>query len=231
MRGLLIYLGVLACAVALFLLEPQIDVVTSGLFYATGRGFVLKDWPPILFFDRAIPWITWSILFLVAAAAIWQALSGRPLWRLDPKALVFLVGSIAIGPGLFANIILKDHWGRARPAQIGRSEGRIGFRRHRCRRRNAPATAPSFPVMPRWASLSSPSLFWRRAAGCGAGASSLLSALARLSGSRASPRAPTSSRMSSMPVCSSMARQRCSLGGSSYATVWGPPRSCASIEL
>src|SRR5262249_4473180 len=40
------------------------------------------------------------------------------LWRLDRKALVFLVASMAAGPGLLANTILKDEWGRARPVQI-----------------------------------------------------------------------------------------------------------------
>src|SRR5439155_25070753 len=39
-------------------------------------------------------------------------------WRLDRKALVFLVVSMAVAPGLLANTTLKDHWGRARPVQI-----------------------------------------------------------------------------------------------------------------
>jgi membrane-associated phospholipid phosphatase len=43
---------------------------------------------------------------------------GRPLWRLDRKALIFLVASTAAGPGFLANTVLKDHWGRARPMQI-----------------------------------------------------------------------------------------------------------------
>ena len=31
---------------------------------------------------------------------------------------LFLAICLAVGPGLIANIVLKDHWGRARPAQI-----------------------------------------------------------------------------------------------------------------
>ena len=54
---------------------------------------------------------------VVALGAVWLALIGRPLWRLDRKALVFLVAATALGPGLIANTVLKDHWGRARPYQ------------------------------------------------------------------------------------------------------------------
>ena len=49
--------------------------------------------------------------------AVWLALIGRPLWRLDRKALVFIVAATALGPGLIANTVLKDNWGRARPYQ------------------------------------------------------------------------------------------------------------------
>lgn len=118
MRGIAIYAGVLAVALIVFLLAPQIDLATSRLFYVPGRGFVWGDWPPILFLYHAVAWITWGILSLAAIAAMWLFLVGRPLWRFDRKALIFLVGSLALGPGILANTLLKDHWGRARPVQI-----------------------------------------------------------------------------------------------------------------
>jgi membrane-associated phospholipid phosphatase len=57
------------------------------------------------------------MIVLAVAAALWLAVARRPLWRLDLKALVFLVAATALGPGLIANTVLKDHWGRARPYQ------------------------------------------------------------------------------------------------------------------
>jgi lipid A 4'-phosphatase len=113
-----IYIGLTALVMALFLLVPEIDLATSRLFYVPEHGFVLADWPPIVFLYRSIPWIGWAIVALVAMAAIWLFLLGRPLWRLDRKALIFLVGAAALGPGLVANTLLKDQWGRARPVQI-----------------------------------------------------------------------------------------------------------------
>src|SRR4029077_6766534 len=80
-------------------------------------GFALSDWPPVVALYRVVPWITWGTLILVGLAAAWLFLLDRPVWRLDRKALVFLVVSMAVAPGLLANSLLKDHWGRARPVQ------------------------------------------------------------------------------------------------------------------
>jgi lipid A 4'-phosphatase len=118
MRAIAIYAGLVGVALVLFLLVPQIDLVTSRWFYVPGRGFIWGDWLPGLYLYHAVPWMTWAILAFAASATIWLFLADRPLWRLDRKALVFLVASMALGPGLFANTLLKDHWGRARPTQI-----------------------------------------------------------------------------------------------------------------
>jgi lipid A 4'-phosphatase len=117
MKALLAYLGTVAGTLAIFFFVPQLDLATSRLFYDPGRGFVLASWPPILFLFRAIPWIAWGMLILVAVGIFWLLLFRRPLWRLDRKALIFVVVSTVAGPGLFANTLFKDHWGRARPAQ------------------------------------------------------------------------------------------------------------------
>jgi membrane-associated PAP2 superfamily phosphatase len=34
------------------------------------------------------------------------------------RAIVFLVATLALGPGLLTNVILKDHWGRPRPIDV-----------------------------------------------------------------------------------------------------------------
>ncbi len=118
MRGVAIYAGLLGAAVALFLLLPQIDLWASGLFYVRGEGFVLAHWPPIVFVFRAIPWLARGIVLIVFGAAAWLFLVGLPLWRFDRKALLFIGFSLALGPGLLTNTVLKDHWGRARPVQV-----------------------------------------------------------------------------------------------------------------
>jgi lipid A 4'-phosphatase len=118
MKQLSIYLGVAALASAFFLVTPEIDLATSRLFYDAKGGFVLSDWPPVVALYRAVPSISWGMLILVGVGAAWLFLRDRPLWRLDRKALVFLVVSMAVAPGLLVNSLLKDHWGRARPVQV-----------------------------------------------------------------------------------------------------------------
>ena len=117
MKAFAVYLGAVAFALAIFLFAPEVDLATSGLFYDPERGFVLASWPPVVLLFHSIPWIAWGTLILVAAGATFLLLLGRPLWRLDRKALVFLAVSTIVGPGLLANTLLKDHWGRARPVQ------------------------------------------------------------------------------------------------------------------
>lgn len=127
MKGVALYGALVAAATALFLLFPGIDLTMSRLFYEPGQGFVLARWPPAVFVSAAVPWLAWGIALFVLAAAAWLFLTERPLWRLDRKALVFIAAAAALGPGLFVNTILKDHWGRARPAQIAAFGGSHHF--------------------------------------------------------------------------------------------------------
>jgi lipid A 4'-phosphatase len=118
MRGLALYGAILAVSVALFLLAPRIDLAVSRLFYDPQHGFVLAGSPALHFVDVAVPWLTWGILAGAAIGAAWLRLTGRPIWRFDRNALIFLISALAIGPGIVTNTMLKDHWGRARPYQV-----------------------------------------------------------------------------------------------------------------
>jgi lipid A 4'-phosphatase len=118
MKGIIAYGALVAAATALFLLVPGIDLAVSRLFYEPGHGFVLAHWPPAVILSDLVPWLARAIAALILVAALWLFLVERPLWRFDRKALVFITAAIALGPGLLVNTILKDHWGRARPAQI-----------------------------------------------------------------------------------------------------------------
>jgi lipid A 4'-phosphatase len=118
MRPVLLYAGTCALIAALFLLFPGIDIAATRLFYDSAQGFFLADSTPVRIVEAGVPWIVRAMIVLAVIAALWLGIARRPLWRLDGKALVFLVASIALGPGLIANTVLKDHWGRARPNQV-----------------------------------------------------------------------------------------------------------------
>ena len=118
MKAIAIYSGLLVTALVCFLFVPQIDLAISRWFYVSGHGFIWGDLLPVVLLYRTVPWITWAVLALAATATVWLLFVDRPLWQLDRKSLVFLIASMALGPGLVANTLLKDHWGRARPTQI-----------------------------------------------------------------------------------------------------------------
>jgi lipid A 4'-phosphatase len=118
MKGVAIYGTVLISSFALFWFAPGIDLFVSSLFYDPQHGFSLAASPPIRLVTASIRWITWAILLTACIGAVWLRLSGRPFWRFDRNALIFLVAALAIGPGILVNTGLKDHWGRARPYQV-----------------------------------------------------------------------------------------------------------------
>jgi lipid A 4'-phosphatase len=118
MKGLALYGVVLAASLALFWLVPGVDLFVSNLFYDPQHGFWLAGWAPMQAVNGSIRWLTWAILLVTLAGAVWLRLTGRPLWRFDRNALIFLVAALVVGPGIVVNTVLKDHWGRARPYQV-----------------------------------------------------------------------------------------------------------------
>jgi lipid A 4'-phosphatase len=107
-----------AAAVALALLSefPSLDLWVSGLFYQPGRGFPLGDSLPVQLVYRGVPYLATALALLIIACLA-AALLRRPWFGISRRAAVFLLLSLVIGPGILTNVVLKDHWGRARPAQ------------------------------------------------------------------------------------------------------------------
>ena len=109
-------LGVLAAA--LFRLYPALDLKTSAFFNAGPRDF----WPignPVLRYVRAVG----EAIPIVAVTALGGLAALQLLWPrarrlISMKATLFLGLTLALGPGLTTNVLLKDRWGRPRPADI-----------------------------------------------------------------------------------------------------------------
>ena len=127
LRGVAIYGAVLVASLLLFWYVPGIDLFVSRLFYDPQHGFWLAAWPPLRALTASIRWITWAVVLVAAGGAAWLRFTGRPLWRFDRNALIFLVAALAIGPGILVNTVLKDYWGRARPYQIEAFGGQHQF--------------------------------------------------------------------------------------------------------
>ncbi len=111
---------------ALFALWPELDLMSAALFHSPegfpGNGPFLKALRATLFYLPAT--------IMACAALLWVA--GRTGFKepvqVDGRSLVFLALSLALGPGLLVNVILKDHWHRPRPVQVQEFGGSLEFR-------------------------------------------------------------------------------------------------------
>ena len=100
------------------ILLPGIDLWASGLFYRPPDGFFLGDWAPFRLTHDHLNLAVWAFAIVVLVAGSASFFFRRAVLGLSARAAIFLLLSLALGPGLTVNTIFKDHWGRARPAQI-----------------------------------------------------------------------------------------------------------------
>jgi lipid A 4'-phosphatase len=108
----------------MLVLVPAIDFNVSKLFYDPATGFIWRNQPVPEFLHDAIQILARVIGAVTLLAFLYTA--GRSLWaktpatllRLGPKSWAFLFLGLVLGPGLVANVVLKDMWSRARPVQV-----------------------------------------------------------------------------------------------------------------
>ncbi len=118
--GLLLLLTIAVAVTVLFAATP-LDLAAARIFY---RPDSLDHWPlarelPWSVLYRLAPWLT-AALVLTGLTAL--AHGG---WR---RYGVFLLLSVAIGPGLLVNTVLKDHWERPRPRDVVEFGGPLHYR-------------------------------------------------------------------------------------------------------
>jgi membrane-associated PAP2 superfamily phosphatase len=117
LRPLTFSLGALILVSSIFLLVPNLDFATSRFFYDPLSGFVGKTgWFEVL--RQAGRIAEWCLAIGVIAPLLLKILVPQSEILLQPRSSLFVLASLAIGPGLIVNAILKDHWGRARPRNI-----------------------------------------------------------------------------------------------------------------
>lgn len=123
MIGVLILITV---ASILFISRPEIDIGVSKLFFDEVRGFWLNN-DPILQTVRKVFHLSVLTTTLFACLMWYASLRCRDSVQVHPAVWGFGVTSIVVGPGLVANALLKDHWGRARPASVTEFGGEATF--------------------------------------------------------------------------------------------------------
>jgi lipid A 4'-phosphatase len=127
--GLTAVLTVAVVVGVVFAVDPQLDLDISAPFFHAE--------PPTLFAVNAQPWVQGMraaarVLITLLAVPGFLVLLGKLIlpYRRMPiggRTALFLVATIAIGPGLITNVMLKEHWGRSRPIDIQQFGGTDRF--------------------------------------------------------------------------------------------------------
>lgn len=106
----------------------DLDIQAAGIFFhpENPQNFWPEEQQGLwTFLYKAIPVLV-NVLFLACLAAL--AFSGsRPGAKRTRRLALFVLLSVALGPGLVVNGIFKDHYGRPRPRQIEQFHGHLAY--------------------------------------------------------------------------------------------------------
>lgn len=128
--GLIIALAIAAVVGVVFGLYPQLDLMIAAPFHdisLRGNPFGLRIYPPLLLARDIGLWVGTAVIVPVVAALVLKLLLPRRRLLLSGRAILFLMTTIALGPGLLANVVLKEHWDRPRPIEVTQFGGTEHF--------------------------------------------------------------------------------------------------------
>jgi lipid A 4'-phosphatase len=126
MKALAVYVALTALTLIVFAVWPRLDLIVAHFFYDDG-GFIGHETADRLGRDffRVTPFV---VLTLYAGLWLARRKGVAVPWAPSGRAMIFLIATIAIGPGLIINLGLKDHMHRPRPVQTEEFNGPDRFR-------------------------------------------------------------------------------------------------------
>ena len=126
--GLVAALAIAVAVGVLFAVYPRLDINISALFYNRHTGLFDANVQPWANNSRAAA--RWLITLIFAPAfltVVGKLIMPQRRMLIGGRAALFLIVTIALGPGVLTNLVLKDHWGRARPIDVTELGGTFRF--------------------------------------------------------------------------------------------------------
>lgn len=120
--GLIIALSIAAVAGLAFGLFPALDLAVAGYFHgfvdSAKNYFALRLYPPLMIARDMGLWVGTILVAPAVGALVIKLVLPRTRLLISGRAILFLTATMALGPGLLVNVILKDHWDRPRPIDV-----------------------------------------------------------------------------------------------------------------
>jgi lipid A 4'-phosphatase len=129
--GLIVALLIAAVAGLAFGLYPQLDLAVARYFYGfvdKPNYFALRISPPLMLARNIGLWVSTVLVAPAVIALLIKLVLPRHKMLISGRAVVFLMATMALAPGLLVNVALKDHWGRPRPIDVAQFGGAQQFR-------------------------------------------------------------------------------------------------------
>ena len=129
--GLIVALVIAAVVGLAFGLYPELDLTVSRYFYgfvdAGNNAFALRLYPPLMLARDIGLWVGTVLVAPAVVALLLKLILPRRKLLLSGCAILFLIVTLALGPGVLVNGVLKEHWGRSRPIDVTQFGGTEHF--------------------------------------------------------------------------------------------------------
>jgi len=132
--GLLVVLALAIAIGAIFAVFPDLDLRIARLFFeprerwfALTRYIFVDGHMWLLRLRDATMWLVAALALAPVAALILKLLRPTKPMLMSPRSILFLLGTLALAPGVLANGVLKEHWGRPRPIEVREFTGNETF--------------------------------------------------------------------------------------------------------
>lgn len=109
--------GAALLAVVALGVAPELDLAASRVFAPEGR-FWLFAHPSVDWLRQISMWPTVAIGVASLVAVLLKIIFPSSRMILPPRMAVFCLASVVLGPILVTNLVLKEHWERARPVHV-----------------------------------------------------------------------------------------------------------------
>jgi lipid A 4'-phosphatase len=105
-------------AAVIFVGWPNLDLAAARFFYVEPRQFLFTPSTLASLLRFGFRLLTWTTAIAAVTGIILALAKRQRLFGLGLPQWIFLALVLITGPGLIANTILKDNWGRPRPIQV-----------------------------------------------------------------------------------------------------------------